>query len=622
MDKHNDSGVTAVEKSVIMLFSTRERISNILTVALSQSNYVIIQAVTSYLAMIKTNQFLPDMVIIDITPNNTSDVLLVNRIRKSIRTKSIPVLVIIPSVLKHFIDAAAKQAEQENADGYEIPPLYILQYPFNFAGLLIQVKTILSHSSHYGKIFKKNEMNRASEIESVSQLLFNPQISVEKKLISIEKMIHKQWAFPFTVIKALDIIRSDESCCTELAKCIETDLAASTALIKVANAVFYAKRDGRVTEVKDAVVRLGFRETNNLLACLALIELSPESRKNYGFKREEFWLHSLATALIAEKLCIQCGHTKPQFAFIAGLIHDIGKIPLDNNFEQVFGQLLDETTSGSCAFYKTEEKLLGFSHTELGHYLTSKWNFPATVVMTILYHHNPDMIMSTTIPADRMIQQSVFIANILAKVLCLGHSCDEICEEIPAQFLKELKIPAGPGTNFFDSVLKDLVILCKYLNLSPKSISIGKIPVEAVEPDMVDVIVVCNHRNVFHPIVIALRNNGFKVKTVLDFEQELYKKARVIVFIPEKGFPMDIMFFEDGNESTDAPAILKIFIFNTLQHKKNQQNMVNDVIFLDKNNLDMRFIIHTLDRFFGKVVIPVNEKIEIAENEFVKGMQS
>ena len=90
MDNQTDSGTNLLEKPVILLFSTRERIGNILNVALMQCNYRILLANTSYLAMIKTNQFLPDLVIVDITPNNTKDVLLVNRLQKSPAHKKDP----------------------------------------------------------------------------------------------------------------------------------------------------------------------------------------------------------------------------------------------------------------------------------------------------------------------------------------------------------------------------------------------------------------------------------------------------------------------------------------------------------------------------------------------------
>jgi hypothetical protein len=157
------------------------------------------------------------------------------------------------------------------------------------------------------------------------------------------------------------------------------------------------------------------------------------------------------------------------------------------------------------------------------------------------------------------------LANILGKALYLGHSCDEICEEIPSPILKDLKIPAGPDESFFGSVFRDLWIMCKYLNLSPKNIAIGK--VRSGSP-VADIIVVYNKKVAFHPLVVALRNNGFTVKTTSQFVPDLYRQARVAIFIPEKGIPMDIMFYEDGKENSDGPSILKIFLLNALPPKK------------------------------------------------------
>jgi putative nucleotidyltransferase with HDIG domain len=612
MDKPAESGVSVLDKSVILLFSTRERIMSVLNVALMQCNYRILLANTSYLAMIKTNQFLPDMVILDITPNNTKDLLLINRLRKTVRTKNIPILAIIPKAIRHFLDEFKPEGNPVSEP--DTAGVNVLEYPFNFADLIRQVESVLARVNVSVVTIKPG--NDAGTAETVvAPQLFNPQIPPEAKLRAVESVIQRQWAFPFTVIKALDIIGSNASCCGELAKCIETDLAASAALIKVANAVYYAKRESRVTEVQEAVVRLGFRETNNLLACLALINLSPESRKNYGFKREEFWLHSLATALIAEKLCSESGHHKPELAFIAGLIHDLGKIPLDNNFESLFPQLLEETTNKATSFYKTEEHLMGFTHASLGHYLTSQWNFPSVVTMAILHHHSPDRILSAPTPSDRLVQESVYVANILGKALCLGHSCDEICEEIPAGILKELKITAGPSANFFSSIYRDLVVLCRYLNLSHNNIAVGKVREDGQDSD---IIVVYNKRIAYHPLVSALRNNGYNVKTTIQFSSDLYTQARVVIFIPEKGFPMDIVFCEEGKERAEASSVLKIFLLNALPSKKLPQPIETDMLFFDRKNLDLRFVLHSLDHFLGTVVTPEKENIEAAGADLVK----
>jgi putative nucleotidyltransferase with HDIG domain len=330
--------------------------------------------------------------------------------------------------------------------------------------------------------------------------------------------------------------------------------------------------------------------------------MSPEHRKNYGFSRDEFWLHSLGVALIAEKLCRDSGHVKPELAFISGLIHDLGKIPLDNNFEMLFPKLLEETTNSVTSFYKTEMRLMNFTHSELGHYLTTKWNFPSSVCLAILNHHKPAQILDCPTPMDKIIQEAVYIADVLAKTMNIGHSCDEILEEIPQEMLRDLKLQNGPMEIFFSQIFRDLYILCKYLNISPKNFFITK---TRQEGQLFDIIVVFNKRFSYHPLVTALRNNGFTVKITTQFTPDLYTQAKVIIFIPDKGFPLDIMFYDNENEQNKQPSPLKVFLLDSMPQKKAiAEGIGSEVLFLDRKNLDLRFVLLTLDRYLGTVVVP------------------
>jgi putative nucleotidyltransferase with HDIG domain len=600
-------------EKVLLLFTPRQRISDILNVALIQCDYKVLRAETSYLAMIKANQFLPDLIIVDITPNNTKDILLISRLQKSLRTKHIPILIIIPTNIKSTLESLQKDIKESKEEKTEFITS-VLEYPFNFATLLKKIESLLEISKEKELIDTTSQINGSTADKSIGPKLFDTNMPMENKLRLIESIIHKQWAFPFTVIKALDIIGSDASCCNELAKCIETDLAASTAILKVANAVYYAKRGSRVTDVKEAVVRLGFRETNNLLACLALIDLSPEHRKNYGFTRHDFWLHSLATGLIAEKLCKDCGHIKPELAFIAGLIHDLGKIPLDNNFDMLFPHLLEETANNMCSFYSTEQRLMGFSHSELGHYLTSKWNFPSSITMAILNHHKPNLILESPTPMERIIQEAVFTANILSKIMGIGHSCDEICEEIPQDILKSLKIPNGPSELFFSPIYRDLYVLCKYLGIPSNYLQLTK---QSFDQNVSNnIIIVLNKKYSYHPIITALRNNGFMVRITNSISQEIYNQASIIIFIPDKGFPLDIMFYDEEKNISGSQSTLKIFLVENIPEKSNQEETANpDVVFFNRKSIDLRILLHTIDRFLGKIVVPEKEIYKIPEEE-------
>ncbi len=582
---------------MLLLFSPRERMREILTVGLVQCNYQILQANSSYLAGIKASQMLPKLVIADLSADNPKDVLLVARIHKSIRTKSIAIILIVPAVPDPFVTRTLAEVK-EMIEGEGQGPIAKIPYPFTFADLLTKIKTVVSESEHLaaGPMTTEEYVNRV-----VAERLFDLTVKNEKKLQDIGSVINKNWGFPFTVIKALDILESDKGCSTELAKCISTDPAVSSTILKIANTVLFARRSGRINDMRDAVVRMGFRETRSILACLSLIDLSPEVYRNRGFGRREFWLHSLAVGLIAEKLCVDSKFPRPELAFMAGLLHDLGKIPLDNNFEAVFPRLLDTTMDSFSAFYESEEKLMGFTHAQLGHFLTSQWNFPTAISMAILCHHDQERIQQASPVFDKLIQEAVFVANQLAKAAAFGHSCDEIIEEIPAEMMRDLKISAGPSERFFNAILQQLKQLCSYLNLQLQERHFIS---DAYDSHDCDIILVYDNKTIYHPMIVALRNNGFSVRQTTRFTSMSTDKKQVIISIPERGLPLDIMFYGD-EENKEASAVLKIFLVDMDQSQAMRENITDtNLLFMDRRTFDVRLLIHTLDTFFERIILP------------------
>jgi putative nucleotidyltransferase with HDIG domain len=582
---------------LLLLFSPRERMREILTVGLVQCNYQVLQANTSFLAGIKASQMLPRMVVADLSCDNPKDVLLAARIQKSVRTEMVSVLLIVPAVPDLFITrmvAEIKELKLPSDKGV----LETIKYPFAFADLLGKIRTLTATNDE--TVAEPGDLavdvNRA-----VAERLFDLSVKTEKKLQDIAAVINKNWGFPFTVIKALDILESDTGCCTELAKCISTDPAVSSTVLKISNTVIFARRHGRVNDVREAVVRMGFRETRSILACLSLIDLSPEVYRNRGFGRREFWLHSLAVGLIAEKLCTGSGFPRPELAFMAGLLHDLGKIPLDNNFELVFPKLLDTTMDTFCPFFEAEEKLMGFSHAQLGHYLTTQWNFPPMISMAILNHHEPDRIMQATPAFDKHIQEAVFVANQLAKAASFGHSCDEILDEIPAEMMRDLRLSNGPGERFFVTILRELKQLCSYLNLQLQERQFAS---DACDSHDCDIILVYDDKSIYHPMLVALRNNGFKVRQVPKFVPVSRNGKLVVISIPERGLPLDIMFYGDEVKAADT-EVLKIFLVDIEQTHSLRENVADShLMFMDRRTFDIRLLIHTLDTFFERIVLP------------------
>lgn len=594
---------------LILIFSIRERILDILTVGLLQCHFRILQASTSDIAHLKANQFTPDLVIADICENNMRDILMINRFQNSHRTKNITFLAIVPREIKTKLEQVLTVRSSDTDK--EAQHFQLIEYPFNFSELLKKIESIFQMTRGPNKAEVQAPVPQQEQQHELpgGEHLFDTGIAVDTKLQEIASLLQKQWAFPFTIIKALDIIGSESSCCNELAQCIKSDPSASAAILKVSNTVFYAKRHSRITDIKEAIMRLGFKQTRNLLSCFVLIDLSPVIYEKSGFTRPEFWLHSISTALIAEKLCEDCGFRRPELAFVAGLIHDLGKIPLDNNFKMVFPKLLEETTASINQFYLVEKHLMNFTHAELGHYLTTQWNFPSSISLAVLNHHQASRILTASPVIDRLLFSAVFIANQISKAMGLGHSCDEIIEEIPHQMLRELKIHKGPTDRFVTSIIRNLYQMGKYLNIPMKNLTLSKpIPAGVVG----EILFLHGTHAEFHPLVLALRHNGYTVRVAKEMPRENAENIRVIISMPQPGVPLDIMLFDDDTtRKSDNSSTLKIFILAVDPQKASIKGFTDsNIVFINQDHLDIRYVLHILDKFFGQVVVPVIENIE------------
>lgn len=582
---------------LILLFSPRERKRSILAAGLLQSNYCIVEANTPYIAGVKANQYLPDLIIADISKENAKDFLFLSRLEQSKRTMSIPVLLSITNEIKTALDIIHEETKNVQSGETRIRTI---QYPFDFSDLLKKIEEILK--DYKKKHRKKSTITMSGKTQIVSERLYDFQMSVQKKLTMIENTVEKQWAFPFTIVRSLEIIGSENSCCNELAKCIESDLAAASAILSIANRVNYAKSYGRISNVNEAIIRIGFNQTRNILASLCLIDVSSEVNLEYGFRRVEFWLHSLATAIIAEMLCAKLGFNRPELAFIAGLIHDIGKIPLDNNFPDVFTKLLDRTTNKIALFNDIELQQIGISHSDIGHHFTTKWNFPSLVTLPILNHHFPDRILTSNIANDRVIQEAVFTANILAKAMSMGHSCDEVLSLIREEILKELHIPNGPSVQFFDKVFGSLWRYYDLLKLSEKEVTLVP-PMNSARD--IEIIQIKGEHYQFHPIILGLKNMGFTIKTFPQLPEKIDAKNGIVIYIPDKDVPLDITINEEDTivDENNIP-VLRIFLLDGIEMKDIKKDLTNsNIIILNSRRVDLRFLLQVIEDFYYSTTI-------------------
>jgi putative nucleotidyltransferase with HDIG domain len=118
----------------------------------------------------------------------------------------------------------------------------------------------------------------------------------------------------------------------------------------------------------------------------------PGDGRNELFSRKKFWAHSLACAVLARQLALRMRKFTlfdPEECFCAGLIHDIGRVVLDQFFHENFIKAVQTAMDRKIPLIQAETEVFGFSHMDVGDWLTSRWELPQDIRVPIVHHHAP-----------------------------------------------------------------------------------------------------------------------------------------------------------------------------------------------------------------------------------------
>ncbi len=133
---------------------------------------------------------------------------------------------------------------------------------------------------------------------------------------------------------------------------------------------------------------LGLAEIINITTSLSVFSALTSRRAKDVSVREHFWDHSVATGLIARHIDRKLSMRSLGREFVAGLLHDIGKIILDQYFHEDFMEAYTLSREKDRPMYEAEMETCGTNHMEVGFYIASKWSLPPYLADVIMWHHN------------------------------------------------------------------------------------------------------------------------------------------------------------------------------------------------------------------------------------------
>lgn len=236
-------------------------------------------------------------------------------------------------------------------------------------------------------------------------------------------------AFPKSVQAILDLTRDVNCTPKDLVQVIDKDPVVTVKILKVVNSAYYSL-PRQITSINHAVVFLGFNTIKNLALGIAAIGMLPKSN-SAGFDVQQYLLHSLATASIAKELGGKVDGADPMDCFIAGLLHDFGKVVFAQFMPAEFKKALDASQKDGSSLHKALRQTIGVDHTVVGGMLVEKWRFAPHLVETIQNMHGPQV-------RDTAMIACVFAANQIAKKLDFGFGGNRLVEPLPPALARRL----------------------------------------------------------------------------------------------------------------------------------------------------------------------------------------
>lgn len=254
---------------------------------------------------------------------------------------------------------------------------------------------------------------------------------IQRKVRGIENLA----TLPNIAAEILEKVRNSGSSMREISRIVEKDASITTKIIKVSNSPLWGY-PGRIDNVQRALIVLGLKQVTNIVLAVSLYSAFLKLKPNPYFDRERFWLHSASTGQIARALSAKLHLQFHGEEFLAALIHDIGKLILDQFFGDTFLEILEtaEKTGKTC--YEVEMEILGCSHGEIGAELLKRWKFPQSIIEAVNYHHHPQK------------------ANGYAALSSIINLSDNLCELWGVGFnenIKRISIPESPAWRILKS---------------------------------------------------------------------------------------------------------------------------------------------------------------------------
>lgn len=242
------------------------------------------------------------------------------------------------------------------------------------------------------------------------------------KLDKIRIFVDKMPSLSTTVSKVLEICSRTDTAPNDLNKVISLDPVLTGQVLKLINSAYYSLVN-KVTSLTRAIIMLGLNTVKNLALSTSIIRSVGQANKSKALPIKKFWAHSIGVGVMAKLLAVERGLplADREEYFVAGLLHDLGKIPFGDEYTEV----LIRTKKTQEPLIRLEQRIMDIDHEEVGYMIATKWKLNAVITDAICHHHAPLLAA----PENQGLVATVALADFYICLFDIGYAGNRFPDE-------------------------------------------------------------------------------------------------------------------------------------------------------------------------------------------------
>jgi putative nucleotidyltransferase with HDIG domain len=292
---------------------------------------------------------------------------------------------------------------------------------------------------------------------------------VLKKVMSA---IRELPTLPSVVNRINQLLNDPKTQVGDLARVISADQSLSVRVLKLINSAYHGGGPSKTNDIQQAIVRLGFRSVAQTVTNVSICSMFKDDSEGL-FDRAEFWRHSVAVAVLSRMLAAEARHPRPDEAFTCGLLHDIGKLILDQYLHEEMTAALLQAREKRISFHQAERVTYQVDHTTVGEMAAKAWRLPMLVVVSIKHHHTRLEDRKGIPLSDDITVDFVRLADYLARDMQIGHSGDGAPPEWVPEIAGRVAVTPEAIERIRAQCLPDIESAVSFLDLPRRAKSAG-----------------------------------------------------------------------------------------------------------------------------------------------------